>query len=308
MKLFSAPTRSHASPRPSGAAGVARANEVVAAGARCRAAPSRRCACAGAPRACARRKTARSFQLPSGGSAPMWWTDVTPCAATWRIAASSAASSSAAVGGGTDALDQRHRAIFKQAGRLAVSVAHDRAAVDVRRGTRDARQLQGARVGERHMAVDACQPDRMIRRDRVDPLARRPRAAPSLVIPVAAENPRIARPRRGERRAGSSRTRRDRRRPPSATHPRRKPPAIMWMCASMNPGVTSPPAASISRARPAARDRMSAVVPTPSIESPSQQHRLGPWPRRVAGPDARVDDGAYGLIAPIFVAGSIALH
>ena len=55
-------------------------------------------------------------------------------------------------------------------------------------------------VRQRHVAVEAIHPHRMIRRDRVDPLASRQLAAPQLVVPVAARDPGAGRHRLRERR------------------------------------------------------------------------------------------------------------
>ena len=69
-------------------------------------------------------------------------------------------------------------------------VAHDDAAGRVGRFAGDAGQLQGQGVGQRHVAVEPVDEDRMVRRDGVDQLARRQRGGrPVLVVPVAAEDP-----------------------------------------------------------------------------------------------------------------------
>ena len=49
----------------------------------------------------------------------MLWTEVTPCSATYFIAAASARSRIASEGGGHDAVDQAHRVVLEQARRLA---------------------------------------------------------------------------------------------------------------------------------------------------------------------------------------------
>ena len=130
---------------------------------------------------------------------PMLCTDVTPCSLTYFIAASSARSCISADGAGTTASTRRHRVVLEHAGRLAVAVAHDLAARDVRGRARDAGGLQRGAVRERHVAVEPIDPDRMIRRHRIDPVARRQLAAPQAVVPVAAGDPRARGHGRGER-------------------------------------------------------------------------------------------------------------
>ena len=119
-----------------------------------RAARRRRCASTSRPARHARSKT------PSSSHVPMWWTAVTPCAATCFIAASSARSLSASAGGGTFAADQVHRVVLQQPGRLPRAVAHDLAAGDVGRPIGDAGRAQRRGVRQRHVAVEPVDPDR----------------------------------------------------------------------------------------------------------------------------------------------------
>jgi hypothetical protein len=85
------------------------------------------------------------------------------------------------------------RVVLEHACRLALSIAHDRATRDILGRARDARELQSEAVGERHVAVEPVDPHRVIRRHRIDPLARWQLAAPEAVVPVTASDPRACR-------------------------------------------------------------------------------------------------------------------
>ncbi len=99
---------------------------------------------------------------------------------------------------GDRTVDERHGVVLQQAGRVAVRAADDLAAGDVLRLARDAGRLQRRAVGERHVAVQPIDPDRMVRGRGIDPVAARQLAPPETVVPVAAGDPRAGRDRRGE--------------------------------------------------------------------------------------------------------------
>ena len=94
--------------------------------------------------------------------------------------------------------DEIHRVVFEDAGQLAPRVADDRSARDIRRVARHARGAQRGRIGQRHVAVEPVDPDGMIRRGRIDPVAARQLSAPERVVPVSAGDPRARRHRRGK--------------------------------------------------------------------------------------------------------------
>ncbi len=128
----------------------------------------------------------------------MWCTDVTPCAATYAIAASRARSSSDAGGAGTTrstrfcALSLRMPVGSPVGSRTIVPPAISAVA----RVT--ACRAQRGGIGERHVAIKAIHPDRIVGGHRVDPRALGKLPAPALMIPVAAGDPGALRNRGGE--------------------------------------------------------------------------------------------------------------
>ena len=122
-------------------------------------------------------------------------------------------------------------------------VADDRAARRRPRRARDAGRSQRRAVGERHVPVEPVDPDRMVRRDRVDPVAARQLAAPELwsQSPPVIQVPAGTVAAKALMRATNSS-----RRPRVAQLHRReaKPPSTKCTCESMNPGTTRRPLAS----------------------------------------------------------------
>ena len=89
----------------------------------------------------------------------MLWTVVTPCAATWRIAASSARSFSASSGGGTFAATRDIALSLKTPVSSRFASPDDLSARDIRRLARHPGGAQRGRVGQRHVAVEPVDPD-----------------------------------------------------------------------------------------------------------------------------------------------------
>ena len=77
--------------------------------------------------------------------------------------------------------DEIHRVVFEDAGQLAPRVADDLAARDIRRLARHPGGAERGRVGQRHVAVEPVDPDGMVRRGRIDPVAARQLVRPSSV-------------------------------------------------------------------------------------------------------------------------------
>ena len=84
------------------------------------------------------------------------------------------------------------RVVLEHAGRPAGFVAHDLAARHVLHIVADFGGPHRRRVGQRHVAVEPIDPDRVVGRHGVDPIARRQLAAPQRVVPIAAGDPRAA--------------------------------------------------------------------------------------------------------------------
>jgi len=92
--------------------------------------------------------------------------------------------------GGNQARNRPHGRVFEHSRGLAGGIAHDSAARRVRRGAGDARHLQGERVRQGHVAVQAAHQDRMVSGYRIDQLSRgQIGRLPVLVIPLAPGDP-----------------------------------------------------------------------------------------------------------------------
>jgi hypothetical protein len=73
---------------------------------------------------------------------------------------------------------------------LARGIAHDRPAAHVLHRPAHERGLERRAVREVHVSVEAVDPHRVVRGDRVDPLLARQLSAPVLMVPVAVQDPR----------------------------------------------------------------------------------------------------------------------
>ncbi len=93
-------------------------------------------------------------------------------------------------GRGNDPEDVGLRRVLQDPGRISLHVAHDDAARRVRRRRSDAGQAERDRVGQRHVLVVAGDEDGRVRRHAVHQRAgRERRAGPTLLVPVAPEDP-----------------------------------------------------------------------------------------------------------------------
>ena len=165
-----------------------------------------------------------------------------------------------------DGVHEIRRVVLENAGRFAVA----RRGRSCRRPrpacARDPGRAQRRSVRERHVTVEPVDPDGIVRRDGVDPIAPRQLAAPLLVVPVAAGDPRARGHGRREcldaatNSAGVFASR-------SCTDESPKPPSMKWTCESMKPGTTMRAAASMTLALPAIL-RTAALEPTVAIRSP----------------------------------------
>ena len=90
---------------------------------------------------------------------------------------------------GDGALDQVHRRILQDSGRVAILVAHDHAAGHVGRVAVDPGQFQRQRIERQHVQVQPLHRDRGIGRHRVHPAAIGQFAAPQFSVPTAALQP-----------------------------------------------------------------------------------------------------------------------
>ena len=164
-KPFSPPIRSHSSPRPSGRARRHRVAQPLPGRERHHRVDARRSAL---PAFRARAKTRQVVPRCPCGARP------TSRPARRRTASPVCSAGRASRRGGSAASRRRRarRVVLQDAGRLAVRVAHDRAAADVLRARRDRRPASAERVRERHVAVEPVDPHRIVGRHRVDPARR----------------------------------------------------------------------------------------------------------------------------------------
>ena len=89
-----------------------------------------------------------------------------------------------------DAVHGVHGGIFEDAGGIAVRIADDGAAGRLGGGAGDAGELEGERVGEAHVAVEAVDEDGVVAGTLVDQLARgEAGGGPGFMVPIAAQDP-----------------------------------------------------------------------------------------------------------------------
>ena len=198
----------------------------------------------------------------------MSWTVVTPSDAACASAARAPASVSSNDVGRHGTRHQLHRVVLEDAGELAGRVLDDRTTVGHRRVAGDSRERQGARVGDAHVPVEPLDEHRVVRRGRVDLGARRQR----VVRPASwsQKPPSIQRP------AGSFAAKAvtlacisaDEAASRRLTLSRSLAPSRRCTCASLKPGTTRRPCASMTRAPGGTAARISCVVPTATIVSP----------------------------------------
>ena len=95
-------------------------------------------------------------------------------------------------------IDEISRVVLQHARRFAGCIAHDGTTGNLTRSPRDFRRSERCGIRERHVSVESIDPDRVVRRNRIDPVASRELPAPQLMVPVAAGDPGAGRHCAGE--------------------------------------------------------------------------------------------------------------